>query len=82
MGTWVTPGGASGGLQGTTRRWALEQGLCVEGIVHRDSIKNGEVICFSNAVKGFFHGTFEPRDLDIRQLDLQECKRIERELQH
>lgn len=81
-GKWLTPASASGGLQGTTRRWALEKGLCVEGIIQKDSIRYGEVIWFSNAVKGFFHGTFEPRDPDIRELDIQECKRIEREMQH
>jgi hypothetical protein len=81
-GRWVTPTAASGGLQGTTRRWALENGICIEGTVHKDSVKNGEVIWFSNAVKGFFHGTFGPRDPDIRELDMQECKRIEREMQH
>jgi 4-amino-4-deoxychorismate lyase len=81
-GRWVTPASASGGLQGTTRRWALENGLGVEGVVMKDSIRFGEKIWFSNAVKGFFHGTFQPRDPDIRELDMNECRRIQREMQY
>lgn len=81
-GKWVTSASGSGGLQGTTRRWALENGLCVEGSVHKDSLKFGEEIWFSNAVKGFFHGTFGPRDPDIRELDMAECRRVEREMSH
>lgn len=32
-GRWVTPSASSGANLGTTRRWALERGLCVEGDV-------------------------------------------------
>ena len=81
-GRWVTPASASGGLQGTTRRWALENGLCVEGTIHKDSVEIGEVVWFSNAVKGFFHGKVVPRDPDPQALDIEECRRLEREMQH
>ena len=57
-GRWVTPTSACGGQQGTTRRYALEHGLCVEGLVSKSSLRNGEIIWLSNAVQGFFWGTF------------------------
>ena len=81
-GRWVTPASASGGLQGTTRRWALENGLCVEGTIDKDSVEIGEIVWFSNAVKGFFHGVMVPRDPDPQELDIEECRRLEREMQH
>ena len=62
-GRWVTPSSASGGQQGTTRRWALEHGLCIEGEVSRSSLVDGERIWLSNAVKGFFWGVFRAKAL-------------------
>lgn len=55
---WVTP--QSGGLEGTTRRFALESGLCSTAIpgVNVDSLKDGETIWLSNAFRGFYAATF------------------------
>lgn len=53
-GQWVTPGSASGGQQGTTRRWALEKSLCSEDVVMKDELQVGEIIWLSNAVKGYY----------------------------
>jgi hypothetical protein len=53
-GRWVTPESSAGGLQGTTRRWALEQGLCVEDNVPIDTMRHGEIVWVSNAVRGYF----------------------------
>lgn len=53
-GKWVTPHNECGGQQGTTRRWALDHGLCNAGFIHRDSLRRGEIIWLSNGVKGFF----------------------------
>lgn len=55
-GKWVTPPVASGGQIGTTRRWALENGLAVEGVVKRRDLKDGEECWFSNGVRGFQWG--------------------------
>ncbi|KAI9663802.1 MAG: vesicle coat component [Bathelium mastoideum] len=41
---WVTPPLASGGQMGTTRRWALEKDLCVEGVVRVEELEDGEDI--------------------------------------
>ena len=81
-GRWVTPTSASGGLQGTTRRWALENALAIEGIVRKDTMQVGEKIWFSNAVRGFYHGTFELREPECGPLNVQECRRIERAMQN
>ena len=56
---WVTPRWQAGGNQGTTRRWALENGLAKEEIVMRESVKKGEVVWLSNGVRGFGWGTIE-----------------------
>jgi len=53
-GRWTTPENDCGGQIGTTRRWALDNGLCCLGKISADSLRNGEVIWLSNAVKGFF----------------------------
>ncbi|GAB7358782.1 hypothetical protein MBLNU230_g4008t1 [Neophaeotheca triangularis] len=53
-GRWVTQAGDWAGLQGTTRKWALNQGLVVEDAVSVGDVRGGETIWFSNAVKGFF----------------------------
>ncbi|TVY40397.1 Aminodeoxychorismate lyase [Lachnellula occidentalis] len=55
-GRWTTPNVASGGQIGTTRRWALERGFCVEGVVKADSLADGEECWISNGVKGFLPG--------------------------
>lgn len=55
-GRWVTPAGGCGGNRGTTRRWALEGGLCVEGCVGVESLRGGEGVWVSNGVRGFVGG--------------------------
>jgi len=55
-GTWVTPPLASGGQEGTTRRWALNKGLCVEGVVKKEDVCEGEEMRVSNGVRGFIRG--------------------------
>ncbi|KAK3707874.1 Aminodeoxychorismate lyase [Vermiconidia calcicola] len=57
-GKWVTARSSCGGLQGTSRRWALENGLAVEGIVSKDSLTVGEVVWFSGGGAGFFYARF------------------------
>jgi 4-amino-4-deoxychorismate lyase len=54
---WTTPPVSSGGQMGTTRRWALEKGLCVEGVITADSLVDGEECWISNGVRGFSCGT-------------------------
>jgi 4-amino-4-deoxychorismate lyase len=61
-GRWVVPISSSGGLQGTTRRWALENGLAVEAVVPIKSLEVGETVWLSNAVWGFYHSIFVARD--------------------
>ncbi|KAH9816970.1 aminodeoxychorismate lyase like protein [Teratosphaeria destructans] len=61
-GRWVTPPSWVGGLQGTTRRWALEKKLCVEASVKKDDLEGDEMIWFSNAARGFFRAKFIGRD--------------------
>ena len=56
-GLWVTPSSSCGGNLGTTRRWALEKELCIEGTVMRVDLKVGELVWLSNAVKGWGLGT-------------------------
>ena len=80
-GRWVTPTSSCGGLQGVTRRWALENGLCVEGSILKDSLKYGELVWFSNGVKGFFLGMLVPREAFPAPLGEEECRRIELEMQ-
>ncbi|KAM0705983.1 hypothetical protein Q7P35_007343 [Cladosporium inversicolor] len=55
---WVTP--QCRGLEGTTRRFALETGLCslAESAVKSDSLRDGETIWLSNAFRGFYAATF------------------------
>ena len=57
-GRWTTPRADSGGQQGTTRRWALERDLCVEGIISTKDLQDGEVIWLSNAVRGCSRARF------------------------
>lgn len=63
-GSWVTPKATSGGNIGTTRRWALENGLCVEAIVKAEDLIDGELVWLSNGVRGFGLG---PLDLGLNQ---------------
>lgn len=56
-GEWITPKLSCGGNRGTTRRWALERGLCKPGVIELASVKCGEIIVLSNGVKGFQSGT-------------------------
>lgn len=51
---WVTPPLESGGNSGTTRRYALERGFCVEEVVKSTDIVDGEQCWLSNGVRGFF----------------------------
>ena len=55
-GGWVTPASKCGGNRGTTRRWALERGLCTEGVIKADMLIEEEVIWLSNGVRGFGWG--------------------------
>ena len=61
MGTWTTPAVCSGGHLGVSRRWALEQGLCEEGLVSVNSVQigslgEGEKVVLSNGARGFGWG--------------------------
>ncbi|EXJ60305.1 hypothetical protein A1O7_04457 [Cladophialophora yegresii CBS 114405] len=55
-GMWVTPRLEAGGMQSVTRTYALGKGWCVEAAVMKESIRDGEVVWLSNAVRGFFSG--------------------------
>ncbi len=57
---WITPAFHCGGNAGTTRRWALMQGLCEEGVVRGGSVKYDEIIVLSNGAKGFQSGIVKP----------------------
>ena len=57
---WITPIARCGGNVGTTRHWALEIGLCEEGVVNEGSVKEGEIVVLSNGVKGFQSGIVQP----------------------
>lgn len=58
---WITPKASCGGNLGTTRRWAVDNGLCELGVVKLSSVKCGEIIVLSNGVKGFQAGIVESR---------------------
>ncbi|MCJ1475173.1 hypothetical protein MMC13_003833 [Lambiella insularis] len=55
-GKWITPNADCGGNLGTTRRWALDRKLCIEGVVRATDIKEGECVWLSNGVRGFGWG--------------------------
>ena len=57
-GEWVGPAVPCGGQMSVTRRWAVEQGLCPDGVVDVNSLRHDEIIWLSNAVKGFFTARF------------------------
>ncbi|KAF2503123.1 hypothetical protein BU16DRAFT_569050 [Lophium mytilinum] len=46
----------SGGQRGTTRRWALGKGLCMEEPVLAETVQVGEGVWVSNGVRGFGFG--------------------------
>lgn len=46
----------AGGQRGTTRRWALGMGMCMEEPVSVDTVRVGEGVWVSNAVIGFGFG--------------------------
>ena len=58
-GYWITPSAECGGNLGTTRQYALDNGLCREGIVERSTVKVGEMVVLSNGVRGFGWGIIE-----------------------
>ncbi|KAF7929696.1 hypothetical protein EAE99_004600 [Botrytis elliptica] len=58
-GKWVTPSESSGGQIGTTRRWALEKGICEESTITLDSLTEGEECWISNGVRGFTWGKIQ-----------------------
>ena len=65
---WITPAAVCGGNLGTTRRWALEKGLCEEGVVKGGSVKYYDIIVLSNGARGFEAGIVLPwSSLQIRQ---------------
>jgi len=55
-GRWVTPPVTSGGQVGTTRRWLLEKGMCVEEVIRADQLIDGEECWISNGVRGLIWG--------------------------
>ncbi|KAL8784425.1 MAG: hypothetical protein Q9213_003948 [Squamulea squamosa] len=63
-GRWVTPPTSAGGNIGTTRRFALETGLCVEETVMEESIAGGEAIWLSNGGRGWGWGEIEKLQVD------------------
>lgn len=58
---WMTP--ECRGLEGTTRRFALETGLCslADSAIRMDSLRDGETVWLSNAFRGFYAATFRIR---------------------
>lgn len=81
QGRWVTPSAATGGLQGTTRRWALENKLAVEDVVPIGTLEDGEVVWLSNAVRGYFWAIFHHREPSKVRPDDETVQRIDRERQ-
>lgn len=53
---WFTPPLSSGGNDGTTRRYALTQGFCMEQTIGRAQLVDGEECWLSNGVRGFIRG--------------------------
>ncbi|KAI1671900.1 hypothetical protein L13192_02759 [Pyrenophora tritici-repentis] len=47
----------TGGQRGTSRRWALGSGYCMEEPVSIDTVQVGEHVWVSNGVRGFGYGT-------------------------
>ncbi|TKA73663.1 hypothetical protein B0A49_04455 [Cryomyces minteri] len=57
-GHWCTPPESSGGLPGTTRRWALDNSdlRIQQRLTLVSDVADGEVVWLSNGVRGFFPG--------------------------
>lgn len=55
---WVTPPSSSGGIQGTIRRWMIEQGRIREQMIRIDELVDGEWVLLSNGVEGCSIGRF------------------------
>jgi branched-subunit amino acid aminotransferase/4-amino-4-deoxychorismate lyase len=53
---WITPPLSSGGNAGTSRRYALSQGFCVEEVIPQLDLVDGEECWLSNGVRGFMLG--------------------------
>ncbi|PGH08778.1 hypothetical protein AJ79_05877 [Helicocarpus griseus UAMH5409] len=51
---WVTPPLSCGGNAGTTRRYALAAGMCVEEVVRVEDLRLGMEVWLSNGVRGFW----------------------------
>ena len=58
-GRWITPAKECGGNIGTTRQYALDRRLCMEGVVEIADVKVGEKVILSNGVRGFGWGAVE-----------------------
>lgn len=58
-GEWVTPLLACGGNSATTRRYALDTGICSEGVIQIDTLEAGEGVWLSNGARGFMPATLE-----------------------
>lgn len=52
-GMWVSPRVECGGHDSTTREYALQHGLAMEGTVSKDSVRSGDKVVLSNGVRGF-----------------------------
>ncbi|KAL4888845.1 D-aminoacid aminotransferase-like PLP-dependent enzyme [Aspergillus ambiguus] len=53
---WTTPLLSCGGNSGTTRRYAIAQGFCTEGVINAHDLVDGEECWLSNGVRGFIRG--------------------------
>jgi len=53
---WITPPLSSGGNAGTSRRYALSQGFCIEQTILEKDLVDGEECWLSNGVRGFMLG--------------------------
>ncbi|OAL72636.1 hypothetical protein A7D00_3638 [Trichophyton violaceum] len=56
---WITPLLSCGGNSATTRRYALDTGICSEGVIRVDTLKSGEEVWLSNGVRGFMPAVLE-----------------------
>jgi 4-amino-4-deoxychorismate lyase len=56
-GVWVTPAFSGSVAESVTRRYALEHGLCKEGIILKSSLRQDDPCWLSDGVRGFFRGT-------------------------
>lgn len=75
---WVTPlagigDGRWGALMSVTRRWALDQGLAIEGHIDAAAVVEGEKVWLSNGARGFFPGVIV-RNLHCRKIGQSDYK--------